>query len=231
MKYSVTKLIFIVLLFFFRQVMPLYAYTVAPTCPDFTNLNASCVEATTGHLNDPFETVGLVDGRHTLITTPSTDPRTGNLLQIIPSGETQVIKLGNQSVGAEAESLNYHFIVDNLNSILQFKYAVVFEDPGHPFVDQPRFIARVTDKDGNLFNGCSEYDVTCSANLEGFNTYQSGYSTVRWRDWTTMLLDLSEYVGEEVNVQFVSYDCGWTGHFGYAYFTANCIGNQFSLES
>ncbi len=232
MKKLSSKVIFsLFLLFYFLKGVDVLSYTVYPSCPDFTDITASHVVAnygtTSNPLTSPYVNTGIIDGRHTIITEPGTDPNTGNVLQMILPGETQVVKLGNSNVGYEAEALTYHFIVDKELSILQVKFAVVFEDPGHPYEDQPRFRVRVMDKNGDLVGDCSEYDVTAFAGLDGFNSY----GRVRWRDWTTLTLDLSHMAGEEIQVQYTSYDCNYGGHFGYAYFTASCMKNQLSLQN
>jgi len=200
-------------------------------CPDFTNLYSSYVTAYTGNTSDPFLNQGVVSGRHTLITTQGTDPYTGGALQLLPPGETQTIKLGNEQIGAEAEALNYRFTVDVNNTMLLLKFAVVLEDPDHLYVEQPRFVVRVTDADGNLVEECAEYDVSAGADIPGFQTYQVGFwQTIRWRDWTNMGIDLLKYVGQEVQVQFITYDCSLGAHFGYAYFTASCMSNRLQVD-
>jgi len=205
--------------------------TASPACPDFTDLNSPYVTAFTGTTSDPFAHSGAaVPGRHTEITTSGTDPNTGGALQLLPPGESKVIKLGNAQVGAEAEALSYRFTVDRDHAVLMLKFAVVLEDPGHNTVQQPRFVVRVKDQDGNLTEDCAEYDVSAGADIPGFQTYQySSWTTVRWRDWTNVGLDLSKYIGQEVQLQFITYDCAQSGHFGYAYFTASCMSNLLQL--
>ena len=212
--------------------MAMQAQSVSPVCPDFTNLSASYVTATTGNTGNPFATTGIVNGRHTLITTQGTDPKTGGALQLLPPGESSVIKLGNEQVGAQAEALSYRFIVDGNYPVLLLKFAVVLEDPGHSIVQQPRFVVRITDSNGNLLEDCAEYDVSAGANIPGFQTYNDNYySPTRWRDWTNVGLDMSQFIGNEVQVQFITYDCSQSAHFGYAYFTASCISNILQLQN
>lgn len=83
-------------------------YVVSPTVPDFTDITAACVEATYGTTGNPFTTKGIVSNRHSLITRQGTDPNTGNQLKFLPSGETKVVRLGNDSIGGQAESITYH---------------------------------------------------------------------------------------------------------------------------
>ena len=100
-------------------------------CPDFTDLTGPNVVCYYGNTNNPDSLTGIVPGRHTLITEQGTDPRTNSLLPLLPEGESAVVKLGNELVGAEAESIVYTFTVDEENAILLLKFAVVLEDPMH----------------------------------------------------------------------------------------------------
>ena len=192
---------------------------------DFTDLNSPSVTCYYGDFYNPFRAIGIANGRHTLITQQGTDPNTDNLLPLLPPDETKVIRLGNDQVGAEAEAIQYTFTVNHFKSILLLKFAVVFEDPQHSFSEQPRFIVRVLNSDGQLVEECAEYDVTAAGDIPGFNSF----GIVRWRPWTSVGIDLSPYIGKEVQVQFVTYDCEQSGHFGYAYFTASCIENHLSI--
>jgi hypothetical protein len=206
------------------------AYTVASSCPNFTDITAPYVEATSGSTSNPFAAAGVASGRHTLITAQGKDPNTGGGLSLLPLGEAQVVRLGNEQVGAQAEALTYHFVVDKDHPVLLLKFAVVLQDPGHDVRGQPRFVVRIMDGNGHLTESCAEYDVSAGANIPGFQSSGSGWSPVRWRDWTSVGLDLSPHIGSEVQVQLVTYDCAYSAHFGYAYFTASCISNVLQLD-
>lgn len=219
------------------------AYTVLPHSPaTFTDLSAAYVVATTGQgkvsandisaLMNPYEKEGVINGRHTLIDKQGTDPNTGGALPLLPEGETQVIRLGNSNIDAESEAIAYHFIVDKDHAVLLLKFAVVLEDPDHSPVFQPRFVVRIKDKNGNLIESCAEYNVSAAANIPGFQTYNKSYSSpIRWRPWTNVGLDLSRFTGREVSVEFVTYDCAQWGHFGYAYYTAQCVSNNLTMSN
>jgi hypothetical protein len=207
-----------------------YAQSVCPSTPDFMDLQGSCVTCNYGTTSNPFQNTGIVNGRHTLITQQGSDPKTGGQLPLLPPGENSVIRLGNECIGAEAEAITYRFIVEADAAILLLKFAVVLEDPDHFTIYQPRFVVRVLDGSGNLVEDCAEYDVSAGAGIPGFQTYYGPYGgCVRWRPWTNVGIDLSHFIGQEVRVQFVTYDCHLTAHFGYAYFTASCIPNRLDL--
>ena len=146
-------------------ILKTYSYTVQNGCPDFSDIQKSYVEGYTGDFSDPFQQNGITDGRHTLISEKEFDENTGSQLSTLPPGETRAIRLGNDKIGGEAEAIVYHFIVDPDNSLLFINFAVVLEDPGHDFIYQPRFVIRITDKQGKLVSDCSEYDVSAAAGL------------------------------------------------------------------
>lgn len=199
-------------------------------CPDFTNLNGSNVTCQYGMFENPFQYTGIASGRHTVISQQGSDPNTGHQLPFLPPGENRVVRLGNEQVGKQAEAITYQFTVNPDYAILLLKFAVVLEDPGHPAPAQPRFVVRVLNDAGQLVEDCAEYDVTAAGVIPGFQTYTSGRHNVRWRPWTNVGIDLSDYAGQPIRLQFVTYDCDYWGHFGYAYFTASCMSNKLALS-
>lgn len=228
------KQTFFILLLLLSTFFTVSGYTVYSGCPDLTNLSASYVEAYTGRTWEPMQNKGVVEGRHTVITTQGTDPYTDNKLKFIPDGATKVVRLGNDLAEAETDVLIYHFRVDANNPILKLRYAVVMENPGHAKSEQPHFNLHVLDASGKLVNSYSSYEVYASADAAGFHTSkQTGKlgSSIIWRDWTSMGVDLSDMVGREVQIRITTYDCGAFEHFAYAYFTAECIEKKITIEN
>ncbi|MBO4489057.1 MAG: hypothetical protein J5741_05305 [Bacteroidales bacterium] len=203
------------------------ALAVYAQCPDFTNLTGAGVTCQYGSVTNPFQHTGLVPGRHSVITQQGTDPNTGGQLPLLPPGESAVVKLGNENVGSEAEAITYDITVDADNPILQVNFAVVFQDPSHPYDVQPHFLMRVLNIAGELIDSCAQYNVTAAYGIEGFQSYHS----VRFLPWKKMSISLADYIGQQVKLQFVTYDCGWQGHYGYAYFTATCISNKLTVNN
>lgn len=208
------------------------SYEVCPAVPDFMDLEQPWVTSTYGTVYDPFENIGVMPGRHTLITEPGTDFITRNQLNLLPEGVDRVIRLGNSNIGGEAESITYRFIADIDRPLLLLHFAVVFEDPDHSAADQPRFAVQVLNHNGKLVEDCAEYDVCAGEGLEGFHELGgSSDSKILWRDWTTVGIDLSAYGGEEIQVRFLTYDCALSAHFGYAYFYASCVSSRLSVHA
>ena len=213
----------------------LFALTVQAQCPDFMDLtgpNVTGFYSTNGYYGSTaaIMSVGIMPGRHTLITQQGTDPRTGDQLPLIPDGDSVVVKLGNEQVGAESESLVYTFTVDPDNSVLLLKYAVVLEDPGHDEILQPHFLIQMLDTANELISDCMEYNVISSPTIPGFQAYNPGNGFfVMWRPWTLNGFDLSAYAGQTVKLRIATYDCLAGAHYGYAYFTASCTSNRLSF--
>jgi len=105
---------------------------------DFTNW-----QGFTGTYSACCPTPGIVAGRHTIINTPGTDANACNNLQVLPPGLSVGARLGNESVGAQAERLRYSLVVDASNSLFFYRYAVVLEDPNHSPSEQPKFDIKV----------------------------------------------------------------------------------------
>lgn len=202
------------------------AIALKAQCPDFLDLNGPYVTAYYGNTFNPMANVGVVPGRHTLITQQGTDPRTGGLLPLLPPGESAVIKLGNELIAGQAESLVYTFTVDPDQPIVILKYAVVLENPPHVSEDQPRFIIQMLNNQDELLADCMKYDVIANDSIPGFQTN----GLVKWRPWTINAFDLSPYAGQTVKFQVISFDCRPGAHYGYAYFTASCISNHLTIS-
>ena len=204
----------------------LLAVALKAQCPDFLDLNGPNVTGYFGNTYHPMANTGINPWRHALITQQGTDPHTDGQLPLLPPGESAVIKLGNDNVGGEAESLVYTFTVDPDQPIVVLKYAVVLEDPEHVSNKQPRFLIQMLDSNGDLLAPCMTYDVIASGFIPGFQSY----GIIRWRPWTINAFDLSPYIGQTVKLQVSTFDCGAGGHFGYAYFTASCISNRLTIN-
>ncbi len=165
---------------------------------------------------------GIVNNRQTIMT-QGLDPHSCGGLNRVYSG-TYSARLGNDLVGRQAEGLYYNFVVTPQTTIIRYAYAVVFQDPSHALVDQPRFQSRVRLSNGQIIN-CTDYQVTASSNLPGFRycnelDINGNPVQVAYKDWSVVAIDLSGYVGQSVTLEFETGDCDLGAHFGYAYIDA-----------
>lgn len=157
-------------------------------------------------------------GGQQVVTTGNnaTDPF-GNFPVVAPGGNFS-LKLGNNNVGGEADRIEQTFFVTAANANFTYKYAVVFEDPGHTVAQQPSFVIEMFDTT-NTPIPCTYYNVSAGANIPGFLNAANG---VVYKPWTNVVVDLTNYIGQNVTIRFTTYDCALGGHFGYAYVDGNC---------
>jgi len=162
----------------------------------------------------------IVSGRHTIMTGTATDPNTCNNVPVVAPGGTYSARLGNAINGRQAEKLTYTIpVVDASNALFIYKYAVVLQDPSHTAVDQPRFELKILNASGQVIDPvCGYYLVVADDNIPGFQTCGG---TV-YKNWTTVGIDLTPYIGQQISMVFATGDCDLGGHYGYAYIDAYC---------
>lgn len=182
-----------------------------------------------------FQDTGVVDfgwesinSRHTVIWDQTAyDERTNNQLKMIPSGFNASIRLGNWDYNYGAEAITYPFVVDEDHSILLLHYAIVLENPsGHDDDAMPRFVLEIKDGRGQPIDTlCGRVDLN-PLNEDASWIHVSSGSTygddIVYKDWTLLGLNLDAYVGQTLQISVATYDCFWSAHYGYAYFTLDC---------
>jgi gliding motility-associated-like protein len=161
--------------------------------------------------------IGVVAGRHTIMT-GGNDP-CGGFPCVAPGGSFSA-RLGNNSTGAQGERMSQTFTVSAANASFTYKYAVVLQDPSHQPYQQPFFQAIMRDGSGNIIP-CSQFIVSAAANLSGFFNSTS-CASVRYKPWTTVNVDLTGYIGQNVTIEFTTGDCSAGAHYGYAYIDCEC---------
>lgn len=170
----------------------------------------------------PLETYPspITPGVHTIMTGNGTDVNTCGALTVVAPGSTFSARLGNDDTGGKGEKLRYVMTITESNVLFIYKYAIVMQEPGHLPEEQPRFTVSVIDSNGDVIdNNCGVYMVVADINIPGF---QSCLDDILFKDWTTVGLNLSNYIGQEITVEFATGDCSLGGHFGYAYIDAYC---------
>lgn len=150
----------------------------------------------------------------------------------------------------EVDYLSYSYVVGPSSNLLTYKYAVMLQDvlndtstAPHSDSIRPRFIIKVMDENGQLIDPtCGKLNVIYDTTLSGFR--ECSYNEIRelggypaakvgtaYRAWTTIGVDLRNYVGKKVTLEFNTWDCGWSAHFGYAYVTARCDAFKLNVQN
>ena len=158
---------------------------------------------------------GFVAGRHTIVTGAGMDP-CAPFPMVAPGGSFS-FRLGNNINGGEAEQLVQTFLVTLPTFI--YSYAVVLQDPGHTVLDQPFFEVEMFDSLMLPIN-CANIRYVAGPNIPGF--FPSAACGAVYRPWTSVAVDLTLYVGQNVTIRFTIADCVQLGHWGYVYIDGSC---------
>lgn len=186
-------------------------------------------------------------GQHTIIKRSNEIDYYGQFSTNAPNGSDHVVMLGNECNQRGAERISYTIKVpSNVSDYsIIFNYAVVFESPVHDYDEQPKFTARVFDVASNTSTECGSFEFVASGGLPGFSvspfrsrmlcgggggggagggTGANANVPVLFKDWSPVLVNLSDYLGKTIRLEFTTNDCSRGGHFGYAYidFDENC---------
>jgi gliding motility-associated-like protein len=200
-------------------------------CPnsDFSFGNFTNWQGFYGDFANPSQYDGFDPDGHMIMKDPvPMDPNTCEGLNPIPPGEKFSARLGDDKHDSHADQLRYLIDVTPERNLFIYKYAVVLEDPGHDPGKQPNFTIEVADSSGQLFDSaCGYYFVYAH---EGIPTWHT-CGEVIWKDWTTVGIDLTDYIGQTVSIKFTSRDCAVGGHFGYAYLSAYCSHTEITFGS
>jgi gliding motility-associated-like protein len=162
-----------------------------------------------------------------------------------PTAGGVTCRLGNANPNYETENLAYTMNVSTSNAQFTYAYAVVLYDGTHGAGEQPFFKVTMKDQSGNPIAGCGQYQIDATmvstdtsfhraSSWDSFsNTWTDGYTTgttpnpswfyyIYYKTWTTVGVDLTAYIGQNVTIEFQTADCIFGGHWGYAYIDASC---------
>lgn len=111
---------------------------------------------------------------------------------------------GDINLGGSFHRLTKSFAVNQDNTLFQYKFAVVLQDDasGHASYQKPGFGDRIFDSNGNNIS-CSFYEVQlrASSSVDGFKRQ----GDLEYRNWTTVAVDLRNYVGQNSTVEAKQY--------------------------
>ncbi len=188
---------------------------------DFESGNLNGWNTSTG-FNPGFNAAGCclnTGGAQAVTTGAGTDPCGG--FPTVCAGGNFSVRLGDNGTGGIADRLEQTFNVTASNANFTYKYAVVFEDPGHALADQPGFQIEMIDSTGTQIP-CTYYNVAAGQNIPGF-VNSTNCAGVVYKPWTNVSVDLTNFIGQNVTIRFTTYDCALGGHYGYAYIDGSCL--------
>lgn len=165
-----------------------------------------------------------------VIVGPGNDPNVPAVPMVPPGGGNFAVRLGQTGTGGMSYRLNQTFTVTAANSVFIYKYAVILQDGGHACTDQPFFNIRF-ETCNNVAIPCAQYQVAqqgsaCSSGDPNFLSYTNASSGAAWSylPWQTRSFDLTNYIGQCVNIEFTVGGCvaSQGAHPGYCYIDAAC---------
>lgn len=160
----------------------------------------------------------LIADQH-FIVSPGMDPNAPIQMTSPFSGSGCTAMLGDgMNDKRHAARMHQTFLVTSANANFSYNYAAVLEDPsGHTLGEKPFFMARIYDQNG-VSIACAEYQATAGDGSPGWvNT-----GNLQYKDWSTVMVPLQAYIGQNVTVEFTVGDCKQGGHAGYVYIEASC---------
>ncbi len=190
-----------------------------------------------------YPTNGPAGSLHTIHTDATAmDSLSNYQLPQIPAGECASVRLGCAYVSTsyEASAITYDFVVDTAQAdIIVLKYALVIKNPGHGGTSDPRFTMQLLDNNYNPIDpvcGVADFNSQQAASMAdrpGSSWHSGRGSSVYYKDWTTVGLDVSRYHGQTIRVSLATFTCtaGARDHTCYAYFTLGCTKARITSTS
>ncbi len=237
----------------YYYIKPLYVYET--DCFDALNMYGATYEtgtwnARTGKSPSGYEKVdwgyASEKSRHTThymqdeydVRTIGTKDKNGNpiSLKTVPEGAFGSVRLGNWETSSQYESITFNYTVPgNMGSILLIQYAMVLQETGdHPEQDQPRLTIDILNAAGEPIDikcGTVDFHTPTKAEKQDDPQYMSLWYENKekgnwWQDWRAVGLNLDDWIDSTLTIIITSYDCDQGGHYGYCYFTLNCISSE-----
>ena len=188
---------------------------------DFTNWTCYAGDNWDGILSLSQST--STPGQHTMIRQGPGIDNYGGFSTNPPDQSNCAIRLGNPIAGAGAEQIEYEFVIPQYvtDYTFMYQYALVFEDPGHPQAVQPRFRVQLQDVTSGQIVYCASVDYTAGYGGATFFSQSPSNPEVNYKPWTPVFINLGRYYGRQMKLTFTTMDCGYGGHWCYAYIDIN----------
>ncbi|GAB4034212.1 T9SS type B sorting domain-containing protein [Spirosoma jeollabukense] len=160
------------------------------------------------------------------------DPNVREPIPVVAPGSQYSVRIGDLEAGGYVDQLRTTFVVPADKPLLRYQVAVVLQNPNHRIEHQPGFSLLIRTLAGDTVR-CGYYEAVATNQTAGF-IYQEKDSTfdrLLYRNWTSHVLDLRAYVGQTLRLEVTTHDCTEGGHYGYAYFDAQCLEMAITASS
>lgn len=160
------------------------------------------------------------------------DPNVKEPVPVVAPGSQHSVRIGDLEAGGYVDQIRTTFVVPAEKPLLRYQVAVVLQNPNHRIDHQPGFSLLIRTLAGDTIR-CGYYEAVATNQTAGF-TYQekdTNFDRLLYRNWTSHVLDLRDYVGQTLNLEVTTHDCTEGGHYGYAYFDAQCLAMAIMASS
>jgi hypothetical protein len=161
-------------------------------------------------------------------TTPLAGVPLIGTLQQSPLGGSKIVQLNNYTPNQYSTMLSRTISVTSGNTIFQFAYAGIWQDGFHNCCEQSLFIIQFRTCQGAIIP-CLTYSFNATQAPSICNNFPvhayspGGFSnSYSWTNWRIKNIDLSQYIGSCLEVEVISSDCIFSGHYGTVFFDAIC---------
>lgn len=189
---------------------------------------------------NPVPTPG--NANYTVYNSPIIDPVSGQIVQsyfdaasnVQPAGNS-FIRLNDASAGSKVARLVKQFIVTPTNALFQYAYWPTIEDGSHNCCSQSGFDIKLTVTNTvtnqSTVLSCPQISVavpspacqfTLPANAPAFTSTVVNFRTFLYHTWAASAIDLTAYLGQQIEITITVKDCDQGGHASYCYFDAKC---------
>jgi gliding motility-associated-like protein len=167
------------------------------------------------------------------IKSSGSDALTSSNLSYLPNSTfTNSIRIGNSCAGHEANMLCYDFTVSYDNALVYLYFAISLENALHNMPSlNPEFTIKI--KKWNALNSTYETlsDTMCyivqspiyGAPLGVFTSggFTGGSGNI-YRPWEKVVINLYQYLYQNVRIEVTTSDCSQEVHYGYCYIAGQC---------
>lgn len=146
---------------------------------------------------------------------------------VAPGFGNASIQLGEPQVtGCMTEQLTYPLTVTAADTDFVYSYALVFYDPssGHAAQEKPFADFLILDQNGDTIP-CSFVHYVSDPFLPGWYTANStcnGSPSTFYKPWTSVGVNLKNYVGQTLTIVITNGDCVFCGHYAHSYWDFLC---------
>jgi gliding motility-associated-like protein len=167
------------------------------------------------------EYMGLGRFGHTIThRADGVDPLVSESIPVVAPGSQHSLRLGGPDIGNDVNQIRATLVVSAEKPLLLVQFAVILQESTHKPYQQAAFHLAIRNAAGDTIP-CGTYTASSATQPAGFKP--DPLRGILYRNWTSSILDLRPYIGQQLYVEVTTHGCADGGHFGYAYFDAQCL--------